>query len=107
LLIPALQRNRLVNEPYRKNRKRFPFKEKRVNMLLSLEPLIYSESITNGEKILKSDIISGGARLIQSAYGDPSRGAMPALYDHLQTPYAYGIHELIYGYGGAVDMYVS
>ena len=40
-----------VNEPYGKNRKRFPGEEKRMNMLLSLEPLIYSESITNGEKI--------------------------------------------------------
>ena len=47
--ISAGQKN--VNEPYGKNRKRFPGEEKRMNMLLSLEPLIYSESITNGEKI--------------------------------------------------------
>ncbi len=47
--IGAGQKN--VNEPYGKNRKRFPGEEKRMNMLLSLEPLIYSESITNGEKI--------------------------------------------------------
>ena len=40
-----------INEPYGKNRKRFPCKEKRMNMLLSLEPLIYLESITNGKKI--------------------------------------------------------
>ena len=38
-----------VNELYGKNRKRFPGKEKRMNMLLSLEPLIYFESITNGD----------------------------------------------------------
>ena len=39
-----------INESYGKNRKRFPGKEKRMNMLLSLEPLIYLESITNGRK---------------------------------------------------------
>ncbi len=38
-----------VDYAYGKNRKRFPGEEKRVNMLLSLEPLIYFESITNGE----------------------------------------------------------
>jgi hypothetical protein len=37
-----------VYEPYRKNRKRFPGMEKRMNMLLALEPLIYFERITNG-----------------------------------------------------------
>jgi hypothetical protein len=43
--------NDVVNDPYRKNRKRFPGKEKRMNMLLSLEPLIYLKSITNGKEI--------------------------------------------------------
>ena len=43
----------VVYEPYGKNRKRFPGEEKRMNMLLSLEPLIYPESITNGKKDLK------------------------------------------------------
>lgn len=38
----------LINQSYRKNRKRFPGKEKRMNMLLALEPLIYFEGITNG-----------------------------------------------------------
>ena len=42
-----------VGEPYRKNRKRLPGKEKRMNMLLALEPLIYLKSITNGKKYLK------------------------------------------------------
>ena len=37
-----------VYEPYRKNRKRFPGAEKRINMLLFFEPLIYFKSITNG-----------------------------------------------------------
>jgi hypothetical protein len=39
----------IVDDTYRKNRKRFPVKEKRVNMLLSFEPLINLESITNGK----------------------------------------------------------
>lgn len=39
-----------IKQPYRKNRKRFPCPEKRINMLLSLEPLVCFESITNGEK---------------------------------------------------------
>jgi hypothetical protein len=38
------------DDPYRKNRKRFPGPEKRINMLLSLEPLVCFESITNGKK---------------------------------------------------------
>jgi hypothetical protein len=42
--------HQVIDEPYRKNRKRFPGPEKRINMLLSLEPLIYFESITNGKK---------------------------------------------------------
>lgn len=45
-------RYQLINDSYGENRKRFPGKEKRVNMLLSLEPLIYFESITNGEGVL-------------------------------------------------------
>lgn len=44
-----------VNELYGKNRKRFPCTEKRMNMLLTLEPLIYFESMTNGKRILKND----------------------------------------------------
>jgi len=43
--------------------------EKRINMLLFFEPLIYRESITNGRSILK--ITSGGVRLIQSVYDGP------------------------------------
>ena len=43
--------NDAVNELYGENRKRFPGKEKRMNMLLSLEPLIYFESITNGDLV--------------------------------------------------------
>ena len=39
----------IVYDTYGKNRKRFPVKEKRVNMLLSFEPLINLESITNGK----------------------------------------------------------
>lgn len=38
----------MINKLYRKNRKRFPGVEKRINMLLSLEPLVCFESITNG-----------------------------------------------------------
>lgn len=49
---------------YRKNRKRFPGMEKRMNMLLALEPLIYFESMTNGKIILRV-ITSGGSRQIQ------------------------------------------
>ena len=45
------RRGNKIYQPDGKNRKRFPFKEKRINMLLSLEPLIYLESITNGELI--------------------------------------------------------
>ena len=41
-----------VDEAYRKNRIRLSCPEKRINMLLSLEPLIYLESITNGADIL-------------------------------------------------------
>lgn len=48
-----------VNHPYRENRKRFSCTEKRINMLLFLEPLIYLESITNGKKDL---------RLLQTAF---------------------------------------
>ncbi len=44
-------RDQQVNEPDGKNRKRFPRLEKRVNMLLPLEPLIYFESMTNGHEI--------------------------------------------------------
>ena len=40
--------NEQIDESNGKNRKRFPGEEKRMNMLLSLEPLIYLESITNG-----------------------------------------------------------
>jgi hypothetical protein len=36
---------------YRKNRKRFPFTEKRINMLLALQPLVCFKSITNGRSI--------------------------------------------------------
>ncbi len=43
-----------ADDTYGKNRKRFPCPEKRINMLLSLEPLIYFESITNGSQILKN-----------------------------------------------------
>ena len=42
----------LVYDPEGKNRKRFPFTEKRINMLLSFEPLIYLESMTNGVRVL-------------------------------------------------------
>lgn len=76
-----------------------------MNMLLSLEPLIYLESITNGKKDLK--ITSGGFRLILSAYDDPWHGGKLIPCDHLLTPYAYGIHELFYDCACAVDMYVS
>jgi hypothetical protein len=44
---------RMVNEFYRKNRKRFPGTEKRLNMLLALKPLVCFESITNGANILR------------------------------------------------------
>ena len=49
--------NKVINEADGKNRKRLPGKEKRINMLLSLEPLIYFESITNGKKILRVKIL--------------------------------------------------
>lgn len=53
-----------VHHTYGKNRIRFPGKEKRINMLLSLEPLIYFESITNGESILaklfKATLVGNG-----------------------------------------------
>ena len=45
--------------------------------------------------------------MILLIYGGPLRGAMPILYVRLPIPYACGIHELICGDGGAVDMYVS
>ncbi len=51
-----------------------------MNMLLSLEPLIYLESITNGKEILK--FISGGFRLIRSVYDVLLHGAKPILYGH-------------------------
>lgn len=38
---------------YRKNRKRFPVTEKRINMLLALQPLVCFKSITNGALIFK------------------------------------------------------
>lgn len=41
-------RQYIVDNPYWKNRKRFSGVEKRINMLLSLEPLVCFESITNG-----------------------------------------------------------
>jgi len=44
---------RAVDEPDRKNRKRFPGMEKRINILLSLEPLVCLEGITNGKKDLE------------------------------------------------------
>lgn len=74
-------------------------------MLLSLEPLIYLESITNGEKIL--NVISGGFRLTQSVYDVLLHDEKLILYGRWQIPYAYGNHELSYGCGGVVDMYVS
>ncbi len=37
-----------VHYAYRKNRKRFPGVEKRINMLLALEPLICLECMANG-----------------------------------------------------------
>ena len=49
--------NKVIDEADGKNRKRLPGKEKRINMLLSLEPLIYFESITNGKKILRVKIL--------------------------------------------------
>lgn len=55
----------MVHEAYRKNRKRFPETEKRVNMLLALEPLISLKSMTDGEMFLKVKITSGDARQIQ------------------------------------------
>ena len=55
----------VVHEAYRKNRKRFPETEKRVNMLLALEPLISLKSMTDGEMFLKVKITSGDARQIQ------------------------------------------
>lgn len=42
-------RQYIVDNPYRKNRKRFSGVEKRINMLLSLEPLVCFESIANGQ----------------------------------------------------------
>lgn len=56
---------KMVHEAYRKNRKRFPETEKRVNMLLALEPLISFKSMTDGEMFLKVKITSGDARQIQ------------------------------------------
>jgi hypothetical protein len=41
-----------AEQPYGKNRIRFPGTEKRINMLLTLEPLVCFESITNGVVIL-------------------------------------------------------
>jgi len=43
----------IIDKLSRKNRKRFPGMEKRINMLLALQPLVCSESITNGKMILK------------------------------------------------------
>lgn len=37
---PGIARNGTVDEPYREKRKRFPFPEKRINMLLALQPLV-------------------------------------------------------------------
>ena len=48
ILLAFCARNGVVNELQRKNRKRFPVTEKRINMLLALEPLVCFESITNG-----------------------------------------------------------
>lgn len=56
---------KVVHKAYGKNRKRFPETEKRVNMLLALEPLISFKSMTDGEKFLKVKITSGDARQIQ------------------------------------------
>jgi hypothetical protein len=44
--------NRKPNELQRKKRTRFSGTEKRVDMLLFLEPLIYTEGITNGLGVL-------------------------------------------------------
>lgn len=49
--VGGFRSKRAVNELYGKNRKRFPGVEKRLNMLLAFEPLIYFESMTNGRKI--------------------------------------------------------
>ena len=99
--------NELVYEPDRKNRKRFPVTEKRINMLLTLEPLVCFESMTNGEIVLKSEIISGGAHLTLSASYGLFCGEKPILYDRLPIAYAYGNHELFYGAYGVADTYVS
>lgn len=100
-------RNKLIYEPDRKNRKRFPITEKRINMLLALEPLVCFESMTNGEIVLKGKIISGGAHLTQSASYGLFCGEKPILYDRLQIAYAYGNHVLSYGAYGVADTYVS
>lgn len=74
-------------------------------MLLPLEPLLFFERITNVVKLYS--ITSNDSRQIRSVYGGLLRGEMRAPCDRWQTPYAYGIHELIYDGGGAVDTYVS
>jgi len=51
----TIARHNPVNELYRKNRIRFPGKEKRMNMLLALEPLVCFKSITNGRVVLVND----------------------------------------------------
>ena len=101
----GIARHHFADKFYRKNRKRFPCPEKRINMLLALEPLVCFESITNGETVLK--IISDGFHLTQSVYDGLFCGAKPILYGRLPFAYAYGNHELSYGGGGAVEMYVS
>lgn len=44
-------RQGMINDLDRKNRKRFPVTEKRINMLLALKPLVCFESITNGANV--------------------------------------------------------
>ena len=74
-------------------------------MLLSFEPLVCFKSSTNGKNYLK--IISGGFRLIQSAYDGLWHDGKLILYVRLQIPYVCGNHELSCGAYDAVDMYVS
>lgn len=76
-----------------------------MNMLLSLEPLVCFESITNGNKFLK--ITSGGAHQTQSAYDVLLHDGWPAPCGHLLIPYAYENHVQFCGYDDVVDMYVS
>ena len=94
-----------INELYRKNRIRFPNLEKRINMLLFFEPLIYFESITNGYCVLM--IILHPFRWIQLIYAFLFCDGKLILYARSQFAYAGENHEQIYGGVYAVDMYVS